>query len=251
MFNKIIYKTSNGIYLNAMDERYLLNCLGLKHSFRFYLYIFLNVMIDLSLIIVAFGAFNDPHLFLLWIVFLGIPVWTFYLYHYYTKNQKQYYRALNDYIKSEFDDFENYSNYYTYVYDKENLLDKNIITDSVFFITNGYEFYIYNDFLEATNYYLNSYFKSKHNDNPRLKVIARRKEKALAFYLKDIDEYFVYEKKGNIEKYNFDPLTKVFSAIETKKYTSLKLKNGMEYKFGPEIFLCLKKYCPIGEIKNE
>jgi len=250
MFYKIIYKTSNGIYLNDNDEKYLLNCLGFKRSLRFYLYILINIILNVTIIIFASGFVVKRNNYLLLILILTIPSAIIFLHHYYLKNQKLYYLALDDYIKSEFDDFLNYSNYYTYVYDKDNLLDKSIVTNNVFFITNGYEFYVYNDFLEERDYYLKRLFKKKNNESPKLKVIARKKEKALTFYLKDIEEYYVYDKKAKISDKNYDPVTKVFSIEERKKYTSLKLKNGIEYCFGPEIYLCLKKYCPIGEINK-
>lgn len=251
MFNKILYKTSNGIYLNPTEEKLLLNCLGFKHSPLFFLYIIFNTFFDLALTSIAFGTFGDKIIVLFVLTIIHIPLWIFILVTYFKNNRKTYYETLQAYLKSEYADFEGYSNCYTYVYDRANLLDKNINTDAINFITNGYEFYIYNDQLNETKYFLGDSYKSKFNQSPKLKVIGRKKEKALNFYLKDIESYYICKKKKKITDKEFDPITKVFSKDDISDYVVLKLKSGVIYKFGPKVYSYLKECCPIGEIINE
>ena len=116
-------------------------------------------------------------------------------------------------------------------------------------ITDGYDFYVFDDIFKETQYLLPFRFKSNINKRPTLKVINREfvNKRPVHFKLNEIAYYTLvkpFVSNGVIKvnlgsdyyRYTFTP-----SKFELDNYCMLVLEDGSTFKLGEDVVTLLRK----------
>ena len=116
-------------------------------------------------------------------------------------------------------------------------------------LTDGYDFYLFDDFLKATEYRLPFKFKSSNNPRPTLKVINQEfiHKRPIYFKLKEID-YFQLHKPVELdlkekENYGFEYRRYTYTPVkeELSNYCLLVLEDGSSFKLDCEVVALLRR----------
>lgn len=249
MFANILYKTSNGIPLDQKEIKLLKCYLGYTPSLGSIVFLMLFLVLEIYLSMLFLGVFSFfPKLtglltinIILFLAVLSIVI------IYYRKNRKDYYNELKYYLSKKINDYEDYNKEYTYIYALNNMIDEKLISKNIIFLTNGYNFIIFNDFFLALNCVLGRSYREKYNDKPRVKIINSKTNdlEPIKFGLKDVEYFHLYSKNKIFKDKGQSPLTKIY--LEKKDYIEIGLVSGEIFQLGPSVYNLLQEYVPFKE----
>jgi len=244
---KLLQLTREGQVLNEKQINSLIRKLGFKHTFFSLIIRCFIATLIVALTIYCFLKIEDNNIN--WII-LGVTIimliFVFTIKFNRTKKILTYLSALQDFYLSRFSEFEGYESVFVaHQVKKKSYLQNNL----VLLISNGTDFYLFDDIFEATKYRLPRKFKSEKNRTPVLKIISNDFSNKRPVHFK-FEEIYHYELRRNNEvdvkeKYNYGyeyrRYTYSFKRSDLDNYCTLSLIDGTSYKLGEEAIVLLRK----------
>lgn len=249
---KLLNLTKKGETLNNNQITLLANYLGLRYSTSILLF---KSIISLGIIgfsIFCFVKINNPVVnFIIFIVCIILVILLF-LINTKRKNIIIYLDTLKEFYLNKFSDFEGMeSTFVRHQFQKNGYLQN----DLAILITDGYDFYIFDDIFKETEYQLPRKYKSSLNKNPTLKIINQEfvNKRPVHFKLNEIAYYslvkpFVFDKAVKVNLGNdYYRFTYISPKFELDNYCLLLLEDGSTFKLGEDVIGLLRKKAPTKE----
>lgn len=244
---KLLELTKEGQVLNEKQINSLIRKLGFKHTIFSLIIRCIIATLIVALTIYCFLKIEDNNIN--WII-LGVTIvlliLVFTIKFNRTKKIIKYLDALQEFYLRRFSEFEGFESIFVaHQVKKKSYLQNNL----VILISNGIDFYIFDDIFEATKFRLPRKFKSEKNKTPVLKIISRDFGNKRPVHFKQEDIYNYELRKGNEvdvkEKYNYGyeykRYTYSFKKSDLDNYCMLSLVDGSTYKLGSEAIVLLRK----------
>lgn len=242
----LLNKTKEGETLKDNEVRILAEKLELVYSVP---KLFFKIVLSVALLAVAIYCFiKIEHLVVNLIVsiLVLILILLIFLVNNSTKNTLKYLEALKEFYINRLSNFEGFENFFVqHQYQRNGYLQNWL----AIILTNGKDFYIFDDFFEETEYVLPRNFKSANNKRPVLKIIDREFVNKRPIFFKSSEiNYFQLLKPDNTtltekEKYGYEYRRFTFSPIkyELDNYCYLELTDGSVFRFSPDAVLFFRK----------
>lgn len=244
--NQLLNKTKKGETLTGKEIDILAKKLGLVDS------VFVIVVkIIIWLVFLALGIYlaviinNDVFEWILLFVLLGLGVFLI-LYKVNTSKIVKYLETVKEFYIERLCDYEGFESMLVqHQYMKNGYLQNNL----AIFATDGYVFYLFDDFLKETIYLLPNKFKGPNNKRPALKVFNQEfvNKRPVCFEIKEIAYYelnnpVIPDIKEN-ESYGCIYRRYTFTIKDTflSNYCLLVLNDGSTFKLAPEAVTLLRK----------
>lgn len=252
----LIKDTSMGKCLNEKEINILASKLGLFTNRRILIFKALIASILLIFGITLLVIINNFMRFVLFALIIFLIIMLF-CYKNNTKVIINYLEAIKGYYLNRFKDYEGFESVFLiHEFQKSGWLQNHLCI----LITDGYDFYIFDDFLKETAYALPRKFKAPDNKKPVLKVFDKNfvDKKPVYFKLSDINYYQLakdFDDKfletaslgSDYKRYSYS-----ISNYELKNYCLLELNDHSIFKFSPEAIRILRKKAKSKErMKNE
>lgn len=248
-FRKILNMTKKGESLNNSQIESLAIYLGLRYSTNILLFKGIIALGILGLVI--FGLIKvDNLVFDMVISLVGFAlIILLFLIRFRRKNILIYLETLKEFYLNKFNEFEGMESIFVrHQFQKNGYLQN----DLAILITDGYDFYIFDDIFKETLYCLPLRYRSSLNKKPMLKVINPEfvNKRPVHFKLNEIAYYslvkpFVSDKKVKINFGNdYYRFTYISPKFELDNYCLLLLEDGSSFKFGEDAITFLRKKSP-------
>lgn len=246
----ILHKTKKGEALDSVDYKRLLVYLGIKRSVNVILLIILLTLIAISAILIQIMLENFIHILITLAIYLVLVISVHYSPKDYLYNLQLYLKALDEFYDEKFAPYYGY-----YVFRTSNIVvpEKAAKNPNIFFLSNGYEFIIYEDFLKNTSIELKGISANEHEYHI-LRVINENtvNNKPLIFKPEEISSYFeVVEARfqANVD-YGYKNHTLKFPLSEYKNYVEILLVDNSILRLGRSVLDVLRTYLPTKEIRR-
>lgn len=276
----IIAKVEKGEILSKEEENKLYWALGLKGKHLRTAFSLVVVLIGAFIIFLSCGKnflFESKNFYLLILGSL-IVAFGFFILIVRNKTKKilRYLEAVDNYFKLRFRKYKGFLNRYV---DYKQIPTNNLLTkNKVHFLTDGFNFVIYDDILKDTKYRLPKLFKNKMAQDPVLRIYDEEtfNKPRLCFEMTDVKNFrlrgdrvteteyrnkksflgllaYIFTGKGLVWLFarniisgiwKYSPLTVTKTTINDNRYTLLVLKNETTFKFGPEVYDLLLEVIP-------
>ncbi len=252
MLKDIFDKIKNNLELTEKEIKYLAEELGSKMSLKRKILFFVHAIMILFLCILPFLFFDNkvfPYLFILPITYLLLAFF-FDKKNPFNDRIREYFHLIDQIYREKLSNYEGYKIFLTAnIPNTSNHLSK----DTIMFISDGYNFICYNDFLNKTKYSLIKY-KDGLKIHRILKVIDPKAvdNKPLIFKLQEIESYKLVKKIDTmfIHNYDYKEYSLALSNLEYKNIIEIELKNHKILKFGENVLEILRNSAPLKEIKD-
>lgn len=242
---QLFNKTRRGETLTEKEVDILASKLQLNESFSSLgLKILLSIVVVL-LVITGLICINYI-IFQVIIVILGLSLIIFI---FVKKNKKpviKYLEILKDFYIDRLCEYEGFENMLVqHQYMKNGYLQNNL----AIFATDGYVFYIFDDFLKETRYLLPAQFKGPNNKRPALKIFNQEfvRKRPVCFEVNEINYFELYDPKLPDIKENesygciYRRYTYTITNNILDNYCLLVLNDGSTFKLAPEAVILLRK----------
>lgn len=274
----IISKTRNGEVLSSKELSFLLKKVGAKVETGRMLFKIILIIIGISLILS-----KDFYLMVLGTLIISCVIYSM-IVNDHIQNSILYINAAYDFISNKFHKYRKFNHIYI-AYKSTNKLNDFLIKDFVHFLTDGYNFVVYDDMLCDADGNLPRFFKKDNGERQTLKVYDKRTidKNSIHFTLDNIESFRLRgdmvsktristKTKSSIitqlmalllGKFLLVFFTKDFlsskvaakkyiqsninSEIIDKRFTLLVLKDETVLRFGPELYELLIEVIPTKE----
>jgi hypothetical protein len=243
---KLLNLTKKGEILNNSQINSLAVCLGLRYSTSILIFKSIISIGILSISLMCFLKINNLVLNLIIFCICIILIILLFLINTRKKNILIYLETLKEFYLKKFNDFEGMeSTLVRHQFQKNGYLQN----DLAILITDGYDFYIFDDILKETEYKLPKKYKSNLNKKPMLKVFNPEflNKRPVHFKLNEIAYYslvkpFVLDKviKTNLGN-DYFRFTYINPKFELDNYCLLLLEDGSTFKLGEDVVTLLRK----------
>ncbi len=166
-----------------------------------------------------------------------------------TKKIISYLELLKDFYIERLNEFEGFETLFVeHQFMKNGYLQNNLLL----IVTDGYDFYLFDDLLKETKYLLPNKFKAPNNKRPALKIFDQEfvRKRPLSFHVDEIDFYqmlkpYIYNgKEKETYGYEYRRYTYTVSSNVLNNYCLLQLTDGSTFKLAPEAANLLRKKAP-------
>lgn len=251
MINKNIIQASKGCSLSEAEEKELAEYLGLRISKKK-----AGILIGMTVVFIPllafflglFSLYDGSTIITVILILLYIGAFLFYTVGSFKKRCIDYLKAIDEYYNEVLRIHEGSEVVFTwFIPNPESYLTKK----SILFITDSYYFYLREDMLKQTNYFLNRRFITKYCKFPVLKVFDpdSLSKREYSFKLSEINSYhLVGEVIESAEHERIEEFTHVFEKQLFESYIEIELKNYQTIKVGTNVYSILKKIIPLKEV---
>lgn len=245
-FNKLLDLTANGKCLSEKEVKQLAQKLKLVYS-PFDLVI--RCIISLALIIITiiiFAKIDNP---VFGLISLGVSIVLIILIFFYKNNKSKiikYLETLKEFYLKRLANYEGFETMQVaHNFQKNGFLQNKICI----IVTDGYEFYIFDDMLKETEYPLPKVFRTPKNKYPVLKVLDPDfiNKRPVSFMLSDIAFYQLnkpFNESMSEEEsvaYDYQRYTYTIKSLELDNYCWLELNDRSVFKLAAEAVVLLRK----------
>lgn len=245
-FSQLLGKSKRGEILTEKEVEILAKKLGITESFGS---LTLKIILTtLTIVLAIIGIVNVEYavLRIIFIVLALVLITVIYLIKGNTGRIVKYLEALKDFYIDRLCEYEGFESVLVqHQYMKNGYLQNTL----AIFATDGYDFYIFDDFLKETEYLLPRKFKSINNKRPALKVFDQEfvRKRPICFKANEINYYqllkpFIGLPKEK-ESYGFEyrRYTYTIKSDVLSNYCLLELNDGSTFKLAPEVVVLLRK----------
>ena len=246
---KLLSLTKKGEILNKKQIDLLAICLGLRYSTNILIFKSIISIGILGFSLFCFKMINNKTINTVIFLMCIVLIVSLFVVKFRRRNIILYLEALKDFYLKKFQEFEGMeSTFVRHQFQKNGYLQN----DLAILITDGYEFYIFDDFLKETIYELPRKYKSSLNKHPMLKTINPEfvNKRPVHFKLNEIAYYslvkpYVLDKviKTNLGN-DYFRFTYISPKYELENYCLLLLEDGSAFKLGEDVVTLLRKKAP-------
>lgn len=253
---KLYNLTKNGETLNKKQVDDLAKKIGLIYSpfslvFRIILSVLILLVVILSFINVDNLGFNIVVMIIGLLSIIMVFVLSF-------NEQKivSYLLTLQEFYVNHFNEYEGFESIFVqHQYQRNGYLQNTL----AILITDGYDFYLFDDIFKETEYLLPRRFKSSNNKKPTLKIINQEfvNKRPVSFKLEEIAYYSLLKpfvgdaQEKNTLGYEFRRYTYTPLKFELENYCLIMLEDGSSFKLSPDVVLLLRKKASKKEREQE
>lgn len=279
-FNDLMDKVRKGEILNSEEENKLYWYLGFKGKTLRTIICLLIIGVGVFGIVISCGnnfIMTSKNFYLLSFSSIVVAAGFFFLIvRNKTKKIVEYLSAIDEYFTLRFRKYQGFLNRYVdyKIIPSNTYLSK----EKVHFLTDGFNFVIYDDILKDTKYKLPRIFRNKLAKNPMLRIYDPNtfEKSRVSFEMTDVKNFrlrgdritetefktkksflgflgYVLTGKGIVWLFTrniisgiwkFSPYTATKTTINDNRYTLLVLNNETTFKFGPEVYDLLLETIP-------
>lgn len=254
MKNKFFAKVDSGNALNEKEINKLAEYIGVKPSYLKIIVSILAIIIWIFIFLIFIGVFSfyKGNYVLAWIFFFSyLIIFSVINFRFYDKRFQIYLSCIDLYYKKTLKEHSEMQKIYTRNIPSP---DSYIVKNSVLLLTDGYYFYVREDFLLQTKWFLNKKYKTKYNPYPLLKVLDSQSigKREVMFKLSDIESYeIIGEYTLDFDHNLFEEYLHVFDLPSYENYILIEMKDKKTWKFGCNVYEVLKDIIPLREKENE
>lgn len=255
-FKSLLAKTKRGETLTEQEVEILAKKLGLEESLPRTIYkMFCSVLVVVVCLILLFNVDSE----ILRYIIIGISVILLALILIPRANTRRivsYLETVKEFYIDRLCEFEGFESVLVqHQYMRNGYLQNNL----ALFITDGYKFFIFDDFLTETSYRLPRKFKCPNNKRPMLKIFDSEfvRKRPVCFPVKEIAQYQMLKPYiGDVKEeetlgYAYRRYTFSVTNRQLTNYCLLELTDGSSFKLSPEIVVLLRKKVEKKEIDGD
>lgn len=256
-FERLLNKTEKGQILTEREIKFLAKKCGL--IFTFSKGFLLIVLVGLAITgIILNQIYNQTwsQIMILCLILIGFVFGIAKLFQSKKTLINDYLFSLEEFYFQRLKEFEGFETIFTFHnFQKSGYLQNELCL----FLTDGYSYFIFDDFLMETAHALPRCYKTKQNKFPMLKVLDFQniKKRPISFQLSEIQFYQLTnynkgkEERGDALGERFFRYTYMPLKEDYYNFCIVELEDHSVFKFGPEVYSVLKKRAPGKELKEQ
>ena len=243
---KLYNLTKKGETLSKKQVDSLASKLGIIHSAYALAFRIILSLLLLFVIILCFIKIDNDVVNIIVLLLGLVSIASIFILKFNEQKIISYLKVLQDFYVSKFSDYEGFESIFVqHQYQRNGYLQNTL----AILITDGYDFYLFDDIFKETEYLLPRKFKSDNNKKPTLKIVNPEfvNKRPVYFKLEEISYYSLLKpfvgdatEKNNLgyefRRYTYTPLK-----FELDNYCLLMLEDGSAFKLSPDVVFLLRK----------